>query len=113
MSMNLHVDATRAVTVHKTGEQSVQVVKFDLWQTPTKVTNAILDKEDKLAAYIDWAEEQRQVVSIPVYASDDIFCEGPIVGYEEHDTVDEHINELTDWCKEMTDGGYTIEFYEL
>lgn len=113
MSMNLHVEAKRSVTVNKTGKGSVQVERFNLWQTPTNVTREILQSGDHLTAYINWVLEDCMVETIPQYAPEDIFCEGEIVGYIEHCAADEHVNELKEWINTMLDEGYEIEFYEL
>ena len=113
MSMNLHVSATRAVTVNSTGEQSKQVEYFNLWQTPTDVTYAILETDNPHSAYIKWVLELRNVRTIPRYAPNDFFQEGEIVGYDTYCPEDNHINELATWHKAMTDGGYEIEFYYL
>jgi len=113
MSTNLHVSAIREVTVNSTGEQSWQVDKFDLWQTPTKVTYAILETDDPYSAYIKWVLELRTVRTIPRYAPNDFFQEGEIVGYDTYCSEDSHIDELATWHKAMIDNGYEIEFYYL
>lgn len=53
MSMNLTLSATRQVVVVKTGKESIQVVSFDLWKTPTDVTRELL-KGDTESKYVNW-----------------------------------------------------------
>lgn len=59
MSMNLTLSGTRQIIVVKTGEQEEQSIEYDLWQTPTTVTNACLDAAEGTAqAYFSWALSQ-------------------------------------------------------
>jgi hypothetical protein len=114
MSTNLHIVGTREVTVNKTGEQSIQIANFDLWQTPTKVTRSILGSEDKLQAYIDWINnDNRCVREEPIYHENDIFEEGEIIGYKSVCYSDIHIAKLKEFITVSEAKGYEIEFYSL
>lgn len=113
MSMNLHVDAVRSVTVTKTGKASVQKISFGLWQTPTDVTYAILASPDDKQAYINWVRSYSSVEKYPIYADDDALGEGEPIGYEEVNACEDHIRELEEWWKNCEDEGYEIEFFYL
>lgn len=113
MSMNLHLVAEREVTVVKTGKQRKQEIYFDLWQTPTVVTNEIMGKSDVKQAYIDWVTSMSETEKIPVYADDDLFGDHDPIGFEEVNTGVDHVTELNAWIKECENEGYEIEFYSM
>lgn len=113
MSMNLYVEATREVTVTKTGKSSVQKISFGLWQTPTEVTYAILESPDVKQAYINWVKSNSSVDKYPIYADDDLFRDREPIGYEDVNAGEDHIRELEEWAKTCEDEGYEIEFFYL
>jgi hypothetical protein len=113
MSMNLHVNGTRQVTVTKTGKSSTQTTKFGLWQTPTDVTYAILEAPNVKQAYIDWVKSVSKPQKYPVYAEEDVLGDGDPIGYEEVDHGAEHIKELNEWLSMCEDEGYEVEFFYL
>lgn len=113
MSTNLHVRGIRDITVNKTGEQSIQIIDFRLWQTPTKVTHKILESDDHLQAYIDWMNEDPVERQFPIYAVGDIFEEGEIIEYKTFYITEDHIKELKEFITESEEDGYVIEFYSL
>ena len=91
MSMNLYVERTRPATVIVKGKKKriVDRSSFNLWQTPTSITRAILSSGDRAQAYIDWVDS----------------CE--------NDYGDEHISEFRDWIRESEEEDFTITFYEV
>ena len=91
MSMNLYVERTRPATVIVKGKkkQIVDRSSFDLWQTPTSITRAILSSGDRAQAYIDWVDS----------------CE--------NEYGDNHIAEFRDWIRESEEEDFTITFYEI
>jgi hypothetical protein len=111
--MNLHLDATRTVTVNKTGEQSIQTKKFFLYQTPTKVTRACLVTDNPAKAYREWVIENRYEYQEEIYAKDDLFDEGEILGYKTVCYADDHLENFDSFIKECEEGGYDLRFYEL
>lgn len=113
MSMNLHVAAVREVTVNKTGKKSTQRLNFGLWQTPTDITYEILESTNVKQAYIDWVKSNSSVEKYPIYAADDVLCDGDPVGYEDVNAGEDHVNELNEWIKSCEDEGYEIEFFYL
>lgn len=109
MSINIHFEGTRDILVIKTGKQDVQSVFFrEVWQTPTKVTDKILKSEDPFQAYRDWVLENQEDQTEPMYADDDVFHTGPIVGYETFNYGKEHIKDFDGWLKMMEEDGYTV-----
>ena len=91
MSMNLYVERTRPATVIIKGKKKriVECSSFNLWQTPTSITRAILSSGDRAQAYIDWVDS----------------CE--------NDYDDDHISEFSDWVRESEEEDFTITFYEV
>ena len=90
MSMNLYVERTRPATVIGKGKKKriVDRSSFNLWQTPTSITRAILRSGDRAQAYIDWVDS----------------CNNDC-GYD-------HISEFRDWIRESEEEDFTITFYE-
>jgi hypothetical protein len=113
MSMNLHLDANRSVTVNKTGEQSIQTKKFFLYQTPTDATYACLATDDPAKAYREWVIENRVEYQEAIYADDDFFEDGEILGYKTICYADEHLEDFDSFIKECEEGGYELEFYAM
>lgn len=84
MSMNIYITAEREITFN--GEPDTQVVAFDAIQTPTKITNEILESGNPSQTYIDWVLNE--------------------VSYKEH------VKEFKEWIEEHKNKGYTIRFSE-
>ena len=58
MSMNACITAKRVVVVKDFPEiESTQLLHFDLWQTPTKVTNSIMESSVPFKEYKLWVME--------------------------------------------------------
>lgn len=91
MSMNLYVERTRPAIVIVKGKKKriVDRSSFNLWQTPTSITRAILRSGDRTQAYIDWVNS----------------CE--------NEYGDDHIAEFRDWIRESEEEDFTITFYEV
>lgn len=91
MSMNLYVERTRPATVIVKGmkKRIIDRSSFNLWQTPTSITRAILHSGDRAQAYIDWVDS----------------CNNDC-GYD-------HISEFRDWIRESEEEDFTITFYEV
>jgi hypothetical protein len=107
--MNIHISATREVTVNKTGETSTQTVRFDCWQTPTKVSYQIIENENPLEAYKEWVIAQNHVVTFPLYKESDFFQEGEPIGETTFNYSENHVNALNEWIEMCEEGGYEIE----
>ena len=73
MSMNIHIKAVAKVMVIKTGEEFDHTVYFKVFQTPTEITERIINSENKMEKY----ESYVLSVSIDekefVFAEDDLF----------------------------------------
>ncbi len=109
MSMNVHISATREVTVNKTGETSTQTVRFDCWQTPTKDSYEIIEKENPLEAYKEWVIAQNHVVTFPLYEKDYFYGLGEPIGETTFNFSENHINALNKWIEICEEGGYDIK----
>lgn len=114
MSMNLYVDATREVTVNKTGKHSTQTSVFQVYQTPTKVTRQILAALDKALAYIEWvlAERSSDEVEEIFDTETDLFSD-KVIGTRVYNAGKQHVAEFQQWLNECEDEGYTVEFSEV
>ena len=110
MSMNIYIDASREVTVNKTGKVSTQTITFSAWQTPTDVTYKILESADHKQAYIDYILLHSGDREMPVYADDDIFCCNGPIGTETYNSGKEHVAKLIEWITDAEEEGYEVEF---
>lgn len=110
MSMNLGVEATRDITVMKTGRQAKQTVNFSLWQTPTKVTYKILSGEssEQYKLYREWIIEHSK--DVPWDVCDDM---GNVIGETTYNAGLEHLKELDEWISECEADGYNINWYDI
>ena len=109
MSTNIHFVAQREIQVVKTGKTSIQEIKFNEWQTPTRVTWEIMDSSDRIQAYKDWIlRECSRDEEFPVYAEDDVFGEGEPVGKEIYNAGKEHLEQFEEWLKMCDEEGYTV-----
>ena len=113
MSMNLHVEAVAKAVVTSTGKEITVINRFDLWQTPTKVTRSCLKSENPEKAYQEWVRSVSKDEEIPAYAEDDFWQEKDPVGFKIVNYGEDHLKELSDWIAEQTDQGFEIEWYEL
>lgn len=109
MSMNIYISASRQIQVVKTGKIETQHTVFKAWQTPTRDTYEILAAEDRLAAYKAWVLACSRDEVKGVYADDDIFCEGAIIGLKKVNVGKEHVAELDGWVAAMEEEGYEVE----
>lgn len=109
MSMNVFFEATREIQVIKTGRVEIQTATRSVWQTPTKVTYAIMESPNPIEACKAWVLTQGQNIKIPVYADDDFWEERGPIGFREYNEAEEHVRELDQWLKDMEEGGWTVK----
>ena len=109
MSMNIHFEATRSIQVISTGEIETQTEYFsEVWQTPTETSYEILESDNDFKAYCDWVMSVSETVSEEVYAPDDLFCEGPAIGYNLVNRGEQQISLFEGWINDMQSRGFTI-----
>lgn len=108
MSMNIHIDAKRDITVNKTGEETTQTYDLDVWQTPTNVSYEIVKSDNPLKAYKDWVLSIAQDTVEDVYSDDDIFCENPPISTRIYNAGKVHVRELEEEIEILQDAGYEI-----
>lgn len=109
MSMNINFEATRDIQVVKTGVVEKQTEFFrDVWQTPTAVTRAIEASADPIQAYKDWIMDGQEDQVEDVFAPDDVFGEGPVVGQRTFNYGTEHCQQFDEWIKDVTDRGFEV-----
>lgn len=111
MSMNLGVKAIRPVFT-KSGKEYIQEEYYQLWQTPSEITELAIKSKDPIEIYIDWVYSISKYEKEMIYAEDDIFEEREPIGIRNYNYGDFHLTELISWIKEMRDNEYTIEFFE-
>ena len=110
MSTNLHLSASRYITVNATGKTDIQYTHYDLWQTPTRVTNAIALSDDPKQAYKDYVMSITKEYHVLVYAEDDIFCEEAPIGTEPFHAGKNECTKLDAWIACVEEQGYVIKF---
>lgn len=112
MSTNIHIIAKRLISFangHRIQCEEVQEVYVDVWQTPTAATREMMASADPVQAYKDWVISRSQDRQEPVYADDDIFCEGEPVGTTTVNEGREHIARLEAEIAELAERGFMIE----
>lgn len=112
MSMNIHIIAFRKVYT-KSGRESEQSEFFNCYQTPTVVSEAILDSDNPIQAYKEWVLSNGCDKEIVVYAEDDIFGENTPIGTDIVNYAKQHCEELDDWISKMEEEEYEIKVFML
>ena len=111
MSINIHIIGTRRITYtdgkgrQKAGKQEIE---FPCWQTPSEVSRKIMATYSPIAEYQDWVRDQAQVEKIGIYHEHDIFCEGPVIGYNTFCAADDHLEQLDVWLMMCHEEGYKV-----
>ena len=108
MSMNIHFYGIRDVQVVKTGKIEQQTHQISVWQTPTVDTRTIINDPDPVRAYARWAAERTGEEKEPIYAKDDIFCEGEPVGYDAINLGRMHAADFLKIVRMLRRDGYEI-----
>jgi hypothetical protein len=107
--MNIHISATREAMVIKTGETFTQTIRFDCWQTPTKVSYQIIENENPLEAYKEWAIDRKDVGTFLIYEEGDFFKEREPIGESIVNYSEDHVNELNEWIEMCAECDYDIK----
>ena len=113
MSMNILIEARRQVQVVKTGRISEQCIRFDAWQTPTYVTQAIVISNRPASVYKAWVNVYAEDETVDVFAEDDPFGERDPIGTETFNASKEHVAEFDDWLKMCEAEGYEVSFHMI
>ena len=112
MSMNIRISAEADAVITKTGKKVRISKKFNTYQTPTKVTDRIMSKKDKIGEYKKWVKENDFVEEEGVYAEYDVLFENPIE-YKKVDYGELHIKDLEYFIEKYTKDGYEIKVMEI
>lgn len=99
MSMNICIFVEVPVLQLKNNEQKTVEEFFTVWQTPTDVSYEIARSGDPIKAYCDWVLSVSKDERLEIYAEDDLFAEGPVIGYETYNPGRDHIAELLQWVE--------------
>lgn len=110
MSTNIHIIAKRKILVLSTNKTDVQQIKFPVWQTPTTVTQQIMQKQDKICEYKRWVLSVSEDKVENIYAKEDSFCENKPIGTRVYNAGKEHIAEFEHWLSDCEKNGYDIQF---
>ena len=114
MSMNIHLRAElKGVFRSENGTEFNKTLseRFDCIQTPTIVTDEILNSKNRKKAYIDWILKTFEDYSEPIYANDDYFNEREPIKYVIVNSGKEHIKELNKFLKFVK--GWNIIWYKM
>lgn len=114
MSTNLHLSASRNITVNSKGKAKgktdVQYINYNLWQTPTTVTTKIMLSGNIKQGYKDYVMSLSQDRTELIYHEDDIFRDGKPIGSEVINESKTECVKFDEWLVEAEEDGYTIEF---
>lgn len=122
MSMNLYIEATRkAYAFNKKGKKVSFNDRrtFACWQTPTRVTNEVLEKkteQENIDAYIKWADSACEPHEEDVYDFNgelDENFEYPVIGKKMVNPAKEHANSLREFMRNCEEEGFKVNFYTL
>lgn len=105
MSMNVHIYAEIEVQNLKNKQKRTLQEPFRAWQTPTDETYKIVRSDDPIKSYCDWVLSVSKEKQLERYAPDDIFNEGPVIGYDTYHPGKEHVAELMEWVENMREIG--------
>ena len=105
MSMNVYIYAEYEVQNLKNKQKRTMQESFGAWQTPTEETYKIARSDDPIKSYCDWVLSVSKEERLERYAPDDIFSEGPVVGYDTYHPGKEHVAELLEWVENMREIG--------
>jgi hypothetical protein len=111
MSINIHIIGSRPITyTNGKGRQlsTNQEIKFPCWQTPSGASREIMTTSSPIAGYQAWVRSQARVEKIGIYHEHDIFCEGPVIGYDVICAADDHLEQLDSWLKMCDEEGYKV-----
>lgn len=110
MSMNIAFSASRKIYIPGIDKHDIQTTYFKgVWQTPTDVSYKIKRADDSYQAYRNWVLTVSEPCQEPIYGPDDVWNEGPIIGYETFHAGADHIKDFDSWLLAMQEEGYTVE----
>lgn len=111
MSTNIHIVATRDIKVLKTGQITQQETYYEpTWQTPTVVTQNIINDPEPIAAYKEWVLNISHDQTRMIYAPDDVFGDGEPIGHEIYNIGRDHIKDFDEWLEFVENNGYDVKF---
>ena len=111
MSINIVISAIRKIFYkNKQGkrQQENQFTKFDVWQTPTKVTMEIMKSPNRLEAYKNYIMTMDKPEEVASYVYDEQTDTATYVTTIISEARD-HISRLEDWVAVMEEDGYIIK----
>ena len=110
MSMNIQIKAVAKAMIIETGEEFDHSVNLPVMQTPTEVTERIMNSENKIKEYENYIRSIFFEEEEPVFAEDDLFQEKEPIGYKTVNMGKEHLAELCNDITYYTNKGYEIVF---
>jgi hypothetical protein len=112
MSMNILIFGEREIFIPSIDKKDTQRIRFDAYQTPTRVTYDIVNAGNPAEEYMNYIMGSSYEIELPVYAEDDPFEEGDPVSYETYNPALEHIDCFKEWLEKCEKDGYTV-YYEV
>lgn len=117
MSHNLYFRGTRiAIVKNRPHIEFEDTIKFNLWQTPTTVTESVLSQNtfsEQVKVYKEWIKNNTTFYEYPIYHPDDVFCEGEPIDVKMIDESEEHFENFDRFVDDCNQGGYILEFYTI
>jgi len=111
VSINFHISIKREI-YNKVGKHlGTQHLNFDTWQTPTKVTNEIMNSSNPIEKYKEWVMSISEDIEENIYEKDDPFGEREPIGIQIYNPAEEHIAELNEFINDAYREEYEISFY--
>ena len=117
MSTNIHIQGERDMCLFDKVTKQADTSRvwsdcnnFGVWQTPSKVTAEIMKSADKAQAYIDWVMTISLDKQEPVYASNDLFCDGEPIGFKIVNEAKEHVKQFKEWIDLMKIDKFIVSF---
>lgn len=113
MSMNIHIAGT-GFAKYPSGRELVIWENFNVNQTPTNITNKILESTDYIKEYKDWVisyskDEQEEIVDWNGW--DETTQYYPVIGHKTVNYGKDHCAALDIFLKDIEEKGLKLEVY--
>jgi len=115
MSMNIHIDSVGVIT-YPSGVQQSHTERFNCKQTPTIITEQILESPDPIQAYKDWImsnSEDTVEEEFDYEAWDEKTQYYPVIGYKIYNWAKDHCEQLDKFMNDAILKGMKLDIYSM